>query len=78
MFRPETAVATVPAIARPAPVRHPPRRYPLVRRNPRRFARGIRRVHALRSEPAPSANSDMRFFVHSFGATFLFVSLLIA
>ena len=71
--------ATVPALPRPAhsPARHRPRRYPLVRRDPRRFARGRARVHAP-PVASKAANSDWRFFAHSFGAAFLFVSLLIA
>ena len=75
MFR----TATVPAVARPAPGRVPrrPRRYSLIRRDPRRFARGIVRIHAVPHQ-VPAIDSDLRFFAHSFGAAFLFVSLLIA
>jgi hypothetical protein len=53
------------------------RRDPLIRRDPRRFARGIVRVHAL-PELAKTQGSDARFFAHSFAGAFLFVSLLIA
>ena len=74
MFR----AATVPTFSpRSTPVRVRPRHYPLVRRDPRRFARGITRLDAI---PAVGtrAQSDWRFFAHSFAAGFLFVSLLIA
>ena len=68
--------ATAPQVRPVIPGRRPPRRYPLVRRDPRRFARGMTRIHALPAETV-APNSDLRFFAHSFGATFLFVSLLI-
>ena len=54
-----------------------PRRDPLGRREPRRFARGMARLHAA-PIAAPDAPSDWRFFAHSFGAAFLFVSVFIA
>ena len=75
MFR----VATAPIPHRPAPLRphRRPQRYPLVRRDPRRFARGIARITAA-PEPELAEASNLRFFMHSFGAAFLFVSLLIA
>ena len=75
MFR----AATVPAVSRPAPgpVRRRTSGYPLVRRDPRRFARGMTRIATLPA-PAARAPSDWRFFAHSFGAAFLFVSLIIA
>ena len=75
MLRP----AIAPAVRRPSP--NPPRlrpdRYPLARRDPRRFARGTVRLDAspLPAEPEPS---DWRFFAHSFAGAFLFVSLIIA
>jgi len=74
MFRAVTAPEIRPAS--PAPRRS--KRYPLARRDPRRFARGRVRTGALAPVPAPAASSDLRFFAHSFGAAFLFVSLLIA
>ena len=74
MFRAATAPEVRPAI--PAPRRS--KRYPLVRRDPRRFARGMVRIAELAPAPAPPARSDLRFFAHSFAAAFLFVSLLIA
>ena len=78
MFRSKSAAATAPQLRPAIPGRHRPRRrYPLVRRDPRRFARGMARIHASPSEAA-SGNSDLRFFAHSFAATFLFVTLLIA
>ena len=75
MFR----VATAPAHRRPTPVPAIRRaqRYPLVRRDPRRFARGISRISAI-PEPELAEASNLRFFMHSFGGAFLFVSLLIA
>ena len=73
MFRAATAPQLRPAI----PGRRPPRGYPLVRRDPRRFARGMTRKHDVPIETA-GRNSDLRFFAHSFAAAFLFVSLLIA
>ena len=79
MFRLKSATPTAPAVARPAPrpARHRPRRYPLVRRDPRRFARGRVRIHAP-PVAVSAARSDWRFFAHSFGGAFLFVSVLIA
>ena len=74
MFRAASAPELQPA--GPAPRRS--KRYPLVRRDPRRFARGMVRIGALERAPAPAVHSDLRFFAHSFAATFLFVSLLIA
>jgi hypothetical protein len=48
---------------------------PLVRRDPRRFARGIARPIVA---PLPAAEmSDLRRFAHNFGAAFLFVTILI-
>ena len=76
MFRP----ATVPQVRAPAPsrTRHRPRHQPLVRRDPRRFARGLAKM-AETPRPARTAMSaDLRFFAHSFGGAFLFVSLFIA
>ena len=55
----------------------PRRRYPLVRRDPRRFARGMARLRAT-PEGTKGTNSDWRFFAHSFGGAFLFVSVFIA
>ena len=79
MFHPETA----PAYRRPNPIppRLRPRRDPIVRRDPRRFARGTAKLHALMVADAGSTlagSSDLRLFAHTFGAAFLFVSVFIA
>jgi hypothetical protein len=74
MFRAATAPTFTPRLR---PPRGRPRRYPLVRRDPRRFARGMMRLETVPAA-APADRSDWRFFAHSFGAGFLFVSLLIA
>jgi hypothetical protein len=75
MFLPVNAPVFAPSER--GPVRRRPPRYPLVRRDPRRFARGIARIDSPQAETS-TASSDWRFFTHSFAATFLFVSLLIA
>ena len=74
MFRLQTA----PAIRPTGPITAPHRRqrYPLVRRDPRRFARGMARPVAP-APPPPAAMSDLRRFAHNFGAAFLFVAILI-
>ena len=74
--------AIVPALRQVSPVapRLRPRRVPLIRRDPRRFARGIVKLHApvasVRSGLVVS--SELRLFAHTFGAAFLFVSVFIA
>ncbi|MEO7602507.1 MAG: hypothetical protein ABIS39_04480 [Sphingomicrobium sp.] len=53
----------------------------MVRRDPRRFARGTAKLPALKVADADSAlagSSDLRLFAHTFGAAFLFVSVFIA
>jgi hypothetical protein len=70
------SAATAPEFF-PARRGRPRRRYPLVRRDPRRFARGITRLRAA-PQPPEKAKADWRFFAHSFGGAFLFVSVLIA
>ena len=79
MFRP----AIAPAFRRPnpSPLRLRPRRDPLIRRDPRRFARGTAKLHAPMVAAARSGwadSSDLRLFAHTFGAAFLFVSVFIA
>jgi hypothetical protein len=76
MFRPDTAPAPRPT--RPASTDHRRHRHPLVRRDPRRFARGIARLDRRPVVPAPAQSSDWRFFGHSFAGAFLFASVLIA
>ena len=70
------SAATAPEFSPASRGRHRSR-YPLIRRDPRRFARGIARFNAL-PEPAEIAGTHARFFAHSFAGAFLFVSLLIA
>ncbi len=76
MFRPETAPAL--KLPMPTPVRHRRHRYPLVRRDPRRFAKGIARLDSVPVATTPATSSDWRFFGHSFAAAFLFASVIIA
>jgi hypothetical protein len=73
MFR----AATAPEFRPDSPAPRRARRYPLVRRDPRRFARGMMRLQAIPLD-APVTDSNLRFFAHSFAATFLFIWLLIA
>lgn len=53
-------------------------RYPLVRRDPRRFARGMAKLTAMPQPAGLAISSDLRLFAHTFGAAFLFVSVFIA
>ena len=71
--------AIVPALRRLSPVPPRPRRYryPLVRRDPRRFARGTSKLYEV-PQPGFAISADMRLFAHTFGAAFLFVSVFLA
>ena len=53
-------------------------RYPLIRRDPRRFARGMAKITALPQPTGLVISSDIRLFAHTFGAAFLFVSVFLA
>ena len=73
MLRRQTAPVLRPAD--PDPTRRRRHHYPLVRRDPRRFARGFARPIVAPLPPAEM--SDLRRFAHTFGAAFLFVAILI-
>lgn len=49
----------------------------LARRDPRRFARGMAKLERLPVAAAPAMSSDLGFFLHSFAAMFLFVTIFI-
>ena len=53
-------------------------RYPLIRRDPRRFARGMAKITALPQPTGLVISSDIRLFAHTFGAAFLFVLVFLA
>ena len=72
--------AIVPAVRRLRQGQPPLRRhrYPHVRRDPRRFARGMAKLDLMPQPAGLAISSDLRLFAHTFGAAFLFVSLFIA
>ncbi|MEO7654444.1 MAG: hypothetical protein ABIS23_02030 [Sphingomicrobium sp.] len=49
-----------------------------MRRDPRRFGQAQPRFDAMPVAQAPLVSDNLRLFAHSFGAAFLFVSVLIA
>ena len=75
---PRPAIAPACPRANPGSPRHHPRRAPLIRRDPRRFARGTAKLHTIPHPEGLAGSSDVRLFAHSFAAAFLFVSVFIA
>ena len=81
MVQAPTAPARWPASRNPARLQARPSRHPRAspnRRDPRRFGRAMAWTMDAPAAEVLGTSNSLRLFAHSFGAAFLFVSVLIA